>query len=254
MKIKTYLINLEGSTQRLANAKKQLDAAGWSFERYAAYDGRGKDINEFQNYDDRKTKKILGRSMLNSELGCYLSHYGCVEQFLKTDADYLVVLEDDLVISENFSRDLMEVLNYLHSSPEIQWNLINLAAKKNKISKEIFRKNNFSLLHAYYFPIRGLGLVWNRGGAREFLEVAKKPTVPVDILFQNWLIKNGKGLSVWPPFVKPAGLDSDILGTVASEGVKRKQKEGRDFSFVFKKQARIVGNNMLAFLKLWKIF
>jgi glycosyl transferase family 25 len=29
--------------------------------------------------------------------------------------------------------------------------------------------------------------------------------------------------------VKPAGLDSDILGTVAAQGISRKEKEGRSF-------------------------
>ena len=59
MKIETYLINLDGSTARLASAKEQLDAAGWAFKRYAAYDGRGKNIRDFTNYDDRQAKKIL---------------------------------------------------------------------------------------------------------------------------------------------------------------------------------------------------
>ena len=57
MKIETYLINLDGSTARLASAKEQLDAAGWAFKRYAAYDGRGKNIRDFTNYDDRQAKK-----------------------------------------------------------------------------------------------------------------------------------------------------------------------------------------------------
>lgn len=77
-----------------------------------------------------RPKKILGRSLLNSELGCYLSHYGCVEKFLQTDADYLVVLEDDLRIDNNFSSTLQEILHYLHSQKNIEWSLINIAAKK----------------------------------------------------------------------------------------------------------------------------
>ena len=52
MKIETYLINLDGSTARLASAKEQLDAAGWASKRYAAYDGCGKNISDFTTYDD----------------------------------------------------------------------------------------------------------------------------------------------------------------------------------------------------------
>ena len=55
----------------------------------------------------------------------------------------------------------------------------------------------------------------------------------------SWLSKNGKGLGVWPALVKPAGLDSDILGTVAAQGISRKEKEGRSFSYGIKKQNRM---------------
>lgn len=246
MKIETYLINLDGSTARLASATAQLQAVGWPFERYSAYDGRGKNIHDFENYDDRQARKLLGRSLLNSELGCYLSHYGCVEKFLQTDADYLVVLEDDLRINNHFAPVLHEFLRHLHAQKNLEWHVINLAAKKNKISKEIFRAHGCALVRAYYFPIRGLGLVWSRSGAREFVELARHPCLPVDIFFQNWLTKNGKGLSVWPPLVRPAGLDSDILGTVATQGIARKKKEDRDFSFFLKKQIRLVKNNFFA--------
>ena len=39
--------------------------------------------------------------------------------------------------------------------------------------------------------------------------------------------------------MKPAGLDSDILGTVAEQGISRKEKEGRSLSHGIKKQKRM---------------
>ena len=91
MKVETYLINLDGSDERLERATQQLKDVDWAFERFSAYDGRGKELSTFENYDDDATKQELGRRLLNSELGCYLSHYGCAEKFLKSDGDYLVV-------------------------------------------------------------------------------------------------------------------------------------------------------------------
>jgi hypothetical protein len=38
-----------------------------------------------------------------------------------------------------------------------------------------------SLWHAFYFPIRGLGLVWSRKGAEAFIQAGKSMTMPVDI-------------------------------------------------------------------------
>jgi glycosyl transferase family 25 len=80
MKVETYLINLDGSDQRLASATAQLQQEGWPFTRFSAYDGRGKALAEFKQYDDAVAQRILGRSLINSELGCYLSHYGCAEK------------------------------------------------------------------------------------------------------------------------------------------------------------------------------
>ena len=239
MKVVTYLINLDGSDQRLASATAQLNQAGWDFSRFSAYDGRGKALSEFENYDDLAAQKILGRSLMNSELGCYLSHYGCAEKFLETDADYLVVLEDDIEVLPNFKQKLESLLSYLDQHKELDWYTVNIAAKKKKFAKDIVEFDHYTLWHAYYFPIRGVGLVWSRKGAEQFVQLGKIMTVPVDIFFQSWLSKTGKGLGVWQPFVQPAGLDSDILGTVAAQGIKRKQLENRSASHGFKKQKRM---------------
>ena len=145
MKVETYLINLDGSDQRLTRATEQLQAVNWVFERFSAYDGRGKDLSSFQNYDDKQTQQQLGRRLLNSELGCYLSHYGCAEKFLKSDADYLVVLEENMKITLEFKASVDTLLNYLDSHKELDWYLINLAAKKKKLAKDIKTLNDFTL-------------------------------------------------------------------------------------------------------------
>ncbi|GAA5017060.1 hypothetical protein GCM10023206_29420 [Acinetobacter puyangensis] len=239
MKVITYLINLDGSNQRLENASQQLQLAQVEFSRFPAYDGRGKNLSEFKDYDDTEARAILGRSLLNSEIGCYLSHYGCVEQFLKTDADYLIVLEDDMKIVTDFKTAIDGILDYLQQHQDLNWYLINIAAKKKKLAKDITPIGEYSLWHAYYFPIRGLGLIWSRAGAEEFLNAGKDINVPVDIFFQRWLSKNGLGLGVWPPLVRPRGVDSDILGTVAAQGISRKEKENRSLSHGLKKQKRM---------------
>lgn len=251
MKVVTYLINLDGSDQRLANATAQLQQENWDFSRFPAYDGRGKDLSEFKNYNDIEAQKILGRSLISSELGCYLSHYGCAEKFLETDADYLVVLEDDIQVLPNFKANIDALLNYLHEKKELDWYVVNIAAKKKKLAKDITQLNNYTLWHAYYFPIRGVGLVWSRAGAEAFVELGKTMQVPVDIFFQSWLSKNGKGLGVWQPFVQPAGIDSDILGTVATQGIQRKALENRSASHGFKKQKRMWRDRFYAIRHLY---
>ena len=67
-----------------------------------------------------------------------------------------------------------QVLNYLDTHPDLDWYLINLAAKEEKVAKDITQFDHYSLWHAYYFPIRGLGLIWSRKGAEAFMHKVKQ--------------------------------------------------------------------------------
>lgn len=246
MKLLTYLINLDGSHARLEQASQQLEQAGMPFTRFAAVDGRGKPLAEFKNYNDAKANAELGRSMLNAEIGCYLSHKGCVEQFLKSDADYLLVLEDDIQLMPQFKNIIDSIINYLNNHKALEWHVINIAAKKKKMAKDIVTIGEQVLAHAYYFPIRTVGLVWSRAGAQAFLKQHPTIYLPIDVTLQNWLSQNGKGLSVWPALVKPRGLDSEILGTVTQQGVQRKDIEQRGSLYQVKKQKRMWRNRYYA--------
>ena len=251
MKVLTYLINLDGSDKRLERSTEQLQQQNWNFERVSAYDGRGKALSDFADYDDKQTRINLGRSLLSSEIGCYLSHYKCAQKFLETDADMLVVLEDDMKMAEAFAPVVKDTLAYLHAHPELDWYLVNIAAKKKKLAKDITSFNEHTLWHAYYFPIRGLGLIWSRKGAEKFIKQGKPITMPVDIFFQRWLSQNGKGLGIWPAVISPMGIDSDILGTQATDNIKRKEKEGRDSSYNLKKQKRMLQDKAAAVKHLY---
>jgi len=251
MKTLTYLINLDGSHERLKGATEQLNRINWPFERFAAYDGRGMALADFEYYNDQQANNILGRSLLNSEVGCYLSHYNCVAQFLRTDADMLVVLEDDMKMVDSFKVIMDKTIDYLYANPELDWHLINIAAKKKKLAKDIMEFDNHTLWHAYYFPIRGLGLIWSRKGAEEFIKRGHNVQMPVDIFFQRWLSQTGKGLGIWPSLVQPLGLDSDILGTVSAQKIKRKDKENRDLSYSIKKQKRMWQDKVFAIKNLY---
>ncbi len=78
----------------------------------------------------------------------------------------MVVLEDDMKINQDFKDKLDGVIEYLDQHKELDWYLINIATKEKKLAKDITNVEGMSLWHAFYFPIRGLGLVWSRQGAR----------------------------------------------------------------------------------------
>lgn len=250
MKVLTYLINLEGSDERLASATQQLNHIDWPFERVPAYDGRGKPLADFERYNDQQAKANLGRSLLNSEIGCYLSHYQCVQRFLQSDADVLIVLEDDLRLTVDFQTVMPQLLDFLDNNPALEWYLINIASNKKKLVKDITTFKGHTLARAYYFPILGLGLIWSKAGAKAFINEGAEISMPVDVFFQQWLSRNAQGLSIRPALVSPADLGSDIWQEKSGKAANRKVVENRDWTYSLKKQKRLWQNKAIAFKHL----
>lgn len=240
MKLTTYLINLDKSNIRLQQADEQLRKYHVDYQRISAVDGRGLDVKNYEGYNSALAQKNMGRELLGAEIGCFLSHKKCLEEFLTTDADYLLVLEDDLILCENFKVIIQQTIQVLQNRDD--WYVINIAAKKRKMTKVITSIAQHELLHAYYFPVLTLGLLWSREGAQKFLQstFVRQIGSPIDVSLQSWLCENGKGLSFYPPLVTDSAAQSDI------DGGKNQQRIG----CYFPRQKRMWHNRLLAFKHL----
>lgn len=212
MKIDVYLINLDSSVERLKQADTELKKYNMTYQRISAVDGRELNIHDYKKYDSKQAYQLMGRDLLGAEIGCYLSHLRCIERFLESDADYLIVLEDDLILESDLPTISLQLLAWLEEQ-NYNWYLMSLAANKRKISKHLFQIEGFNLLKAYYFPVLTLGLIWSRQGARNFYENYQVISAPIDVALQSWLTKNSKGLSVYPELVAANNLQSDITPT-----------------------------------------
>lgn len=209
MKLGVYLINLDSSTDRLAQASAELKKHNIKFERISAVDGRQLDVQKFDGYNSARSNTYTGRDLIGAEIGCYLSHKKALETFVASEHEFVLILEDDLDIIDNFNEILDQTLQYLEINT-LDWAVINIAANKKKLAKPITEISNHELLHAYYFPILALGLVWTKAGAKDFLLQMNEIYTPIDVEIQAWACKTGLGLSIYPAIVRPSGVDSDI--------------------------------------------
>ncbi|NAR64328.1 glycosyltransferase family 25 protein [Acinetobacter haemolyticus] len=246
MKISFYLINLDSSDERLQKADIELRKQQVEYIRIPAVDGRKLELASYANYESKKAHAFTGRDLIGAEIGCYLSHKKAVEAFLSSNADYGIVLEDDLSLTPDFKEKVIEIIQWLEKNNKKEWSVINLGAKKKKLSAKLAQFGQYELLHAYYFPILAIGLIWSKHGAQEFLtKISDQPIfMPIDVELQTWLSKNGKGLSVYPALVLQNGSDSDIdAGTLLNQG-----KSLRADKF-FPRQKRMWTNKWNAFKK-----
>ena len=123
-----YVINLDRDVERMASIRANLEALGLPFERLSAV--MGKDVPEWEKLVDMSA--YAWRNRLDApragEVGCTLSHLKAMETFLRTDAPWCVILEDDVEVlpacadvlrslAEKDDWDLVKLFNFHSGLP-----------------------------------------------------------------------------------------------------------------------------------------
>ncbi|MDO5620922.1 MAG: glycosyltransferase family 25 protein [Paracoccus sp. (in: a-proteobacteria)] len=239
--IDTYLINLDGSDDRLSSATAQLAAEGIGFTRVPAFDGRGLTPDQFPDYDAGAALNYMGRPLRGGEIGCYLSHLDCARRMLDSGATRAMVLEDDMQLPAGFAGALEELLAGLDRLEG--WDLVNLGANKHRIYTPIFGFGRYALTDAHYFPMTTTGLIWSRQGAEAFVQAHDRIFAPVDNYFRHWQTRRGRGLAVWPGLVTTTGAESLIAN---ESGPARRSSAGRHPLYGLLKQRRLLVDKLIA--------
>ncbi|WP_137130199.1 glycosyltransferase family 25 protein [Rhizobium sp. FY34] len=99
-KLQVYLINLDRAERRLELMAAKLNALGIAYQRIAGVDGQ-KLTFPVPEFSEISYRMLHGRRFLPAEVGCYLSHINCAKQLLDTDADFALILEDDVTFAED---------------------------------------------------------------------------------------------------------------------------------------------------------
>jgi glycosyl transferase, family 25 len=107
-----YLVSLESDLNRRKTLELQFPKTYKDFIHIPAVDGRKLSAKEY--YDKTinyylNTKKTISPS----ELGCTLSHINVLESFLKTDAKFALIIEDDVIGSDNDINKISRLVDLL---------------------------------------------------------------------------------------------------------------------------------------------
>lgn len=226
MKIATYLINLDGSDERLASATAQLQQHGIAFERISAVDGRKIPTAELEQlYDKKRAIAYMGRDLSPGEIGCYLSHIKAIQAFLASDADIAVVLEDDCRILHPYTTPIQKAVKWLSENGHPNWHAINISNNKLKIATALspisLEQGHSQLFHSHYFPMLATAIVWSRLGAEEFLRTGRDIFCPYDNYLRYWQTRENKGYSIFPALIATTETDSDIDAAGKRQSIQR---------------------------------
>lgn len=99
------VINLDRSPKRLELISKQLADQSLSFERFPAVDGHKLTKEELSRLEapyNAPEKFVFRKALWPNEIACFLSHAACWEMLVKSDCEWGLIMEDDIVLSLRF--------------------------------------------------------------------------------------------------------------------------------------------------------
>ncbi|RUZ66125.1 glycosyltransferase family 25 protein, partial [Mesorhizobium sp. M7A.F.Ca.US.003.02.2.1] len=110
MNLPIFAINLDRETQRWSELLASAEAAGLTLQRIAAVDGRALAKEAWTEIDLPAARKLSGRDILSGEYACYRSHIQALETFVAGGSAHGLIVEDDVLFSENTMRRIEAVI------------------------------------------------------------------------------------------------------------------------------------------------
>lgn len=124
--MKTLLINLDQSKDRLEEQITQFQKLGLNFERFPATS-----IQDFSQDEYKRLAFNAQRPLKQSELACFLSHKRAWEYVVQSN-EPCVILEDDVVLASDFEN----VINDIAQLTELDYVNLEVVGRKKTISKQ----------------------------------------------------------------------------------------------------------------------
>jgi glycosyl transferase family 25 len=210
--IEIRVINLERSKDRLELIASDLDSAGLQWKRLEAVELDNLSFLSQPLYNRKKALLVNNRDLTRGELGCFLSHLAALNEFLDGTSEYLLALEDDVLVSPEAASNLLGLPQLLDGKLGNTWHCTNLTMSYDKRFRTLFDFNSIQVRRAFYFPLLASALLWTRQGARDFRASILRSGIylPVDDQVRAHLAKTGLGLSVSRPLFELRSFPTTI--------------------------------------------
>jgi len=192
------VLSLKRSHERRQSIKNNLNELGLDFEFFDAF--QKEDVPE-KFLDEKLTKKLLGRPMVDGEIGCSYSHYKIIKKIAASKkVDFFLVLEDDVLLSESIHL----IIKWLENNFFYNVSLIKLPAHQfiPKQRTKIIVGQEFALFKNTALNVGSYATFIGVNMAKKLLKkYDKKIVIPADWLYDKYKDKI-QTLGVWPPMTK----------------------------------------------------
>ena len=176
-----FVINLPQASHRWRAVQKRLDALGLQYQRIEAIDGRRLSAEQLQQLvDQQRTLKDHHSPLSASEVGCYLSHIKAWHAIIEQELDFAIVLEDDVVFSDNFS-----IVPPCIARIAEPWDVIKLAAPHKQQRTQVLGEfSSFRWVRYRKPPLSACAQAISIAGARKLIRQRQQVFRPVDVDLQ----------------------------------------------------------------------
>ena len=182
-RLQTWVINLDRAPDRLERISMQLQRLGLPFTRLPAVDARALTADQRAALDEAGYRRKHGMAPLPGELGCYLSHLEALRLFLAGQAEFTLILEDDVLLHDSLPAVLHGLLRHAD-----RWDMVKLSAVHSGTPQPVLEVAPGHWLAVMLSRCTGASAyLVNRRAAQAYVEGLLPMQLPYDHVFdQGW--------------------------------------------------------------------
>jgi len=240
-----FVINLARDTARREAMAAQLAAIGLTASFVPAVDGRLLTAGDRAAYHRAKCLRVYGVEMLDSEIGCYLSHYRLYQRILRDDLPASLILEDDARLDPATPA----ILRALLGVAEPAWTVVRLESMRGRLLRppssrfvgiRVADLPDGAGLYRLRTHVLGLGAYLIRpAGARRMLEYGARIFSPIDQTMDRFW-ENGIVPYIVRPF--PARQDAAFASSIGARPAGR--NAGEPFGVWMRRRAQRLADSL----------
>lgn len=205
------VINLKRATERKEMMEKQLQVNGIVPAFYPAIDGN-QIANPGMDLKVMAPNYMSGNKINKNEVACLFSHIGALTLAKLSGFDYIIIMEDDIVLCDDFKTRLADLFKRLPKGPN-GWEHVFLSAKTygaNPLITPSLVPTRSRVSGAYAY------MVHSRAYDKLIERLSKFDTVTDDIIERFILHEKGLKSFVYHPFFAYPKTDTSYIRKVES--------------------------------------
>lgn len=226
--IRTFVVSLKTAAERRQLISSQFEKLNLNFEFFDAF--WGKDYYDNPAYfDSQCAEKLEKRVLKPGEVGCALSHLEIYKTMLNENLPYVLIIEDDALISEDISQVVQQIISQIKPFDLITLCKCDIYSKKNK--KSLYK--NYELVKPkmikYGSICQTAGYIITKEAAKIILDFNFPVKVPADSWGYYEKKINFYGVIPSRSLIKQNyELESSIVN-----GIRHTEKKSTVFSLLF---------------------